>query len=227
MNHLIFCSHNGQATLPKMLASLRALDLSGDDWHITAVDNASNDDTYQILCDAAPHLPMSILQNPANGKNTGLNLALDSLSHTGSDSDLIVFTDDDIIADSAWLDTLVCAARDNPDAMIFGGTVSPVWPLPLPEWLTSLESNFDVLYAQTHALSGYCEAHHVYGPNMAVRAHLFESGLRFDPRIGPASSSTYRMGSETELVQRLEQQGHRAWFSPKAQVYHQVREHQL
>jgi hypothetical protein len=32
--------------------------------------------------------------------------------------------------------------------------------------------------------------------NMAVGAHVFKSGVRFDPRFGPDGSEVYPMGSE-------------------------------
>jgi len=66
----------------------------------------------------------------------------------------------------------------------------------------------------------------VYGPNMAIRASIFASGVRFDSSIGP-NGSNYAMGSETELVMRLSREGHRAWFVPEAVVAHLVRPEQL
>ena len=62
---------------------------------------------------------------------------------------------------------------------------------------------------------------------MALRASLVIAGARFDPRIGPTASVAYRMGSETELVQRLERSGHRAAMLQQARVHHQVRPEQM
>ena len=66
----------------------------------------------------------------------------------------------------------------------------------------------------------------IYGPNMAIRTAVFQSGMRFDPSIGPKGTS-YPMGSETELLQRLSQQAHQAWHAPSAIVEHFIRRYQL
>ncbi len=110
---------------------------------------------------------------------------------------------------------------------MFGGAIAPRWPSPPPAWLQALDGVFDALYARTHPVQGLCEAHHLYGPNMALRASLVIAGARFDPRIGPTASVAYRMGSETELVQRLERSGHRAAMLQQARVHHQVRPGQM
>jgi hypothetical protein len=62
---------------------------------------------------------------------------------------------------------------------------------------------------------------------MAVRAKVFQAGYRFDPRFGPNGTVGYPMGSETELMERLDKAGYRAWFAERACVRHQIRPSQL
>src|SRR4029434_4193807 len=66
----------------------------------------------------------------------------------------------------------------------------------------------------------------VYGPNMAVRASVFQGGYRFDETIGPKGSN-YALGSETELLKRLAQKGFQAWHCRSAVVYHMIRSFQM
>jgi len=61
---------------------------------------------------------------------------------------------------------------------------------------------------------------------MAVRTSVFGCGIRFDPSIGP-SGQNYPMGSELELILRLERKGHRAWYARDAIVEHFIRQNQL
>jgi len=61
---------------------------------------------------------------------------------------------------------------------------------------------------------------------MALRTCIFRSGTRFDPSIGPRGTS-YPMGSESELLQRLARQGHAAWHVPSAIVEHFIRAEQV
>ena len=61
-----------------------------------------------------------------------------------------------------------------------------------------------------------------WAPNVAVGAHGFKSGVRFDPRFGPDGSEGYPMGSETERMERLDAAGHRAWFAGRACERHMI-----
>ena len=63
---------------------------------------------------------------------------------------------------------------------------------------------------------------------MAVRAAVFADGTRFAEHVGPdGSKPLYAMGSETELLRRLEAAGHRGWFEAGARVRHIVRPEQM
>ena len=64
-------------------------------------------------------------------------------------------------------------------------------------------------------------------PSFAVRASLFRAGLRFDESIGPDGTADYAMGSETELLLRLQREGVRAWYVRDAVVEHVVTAAQL
>ena len=163
------------------------------------------------LCGPAAASPL--LHCPSPGKNRALNTALPAF-----EGDLIVFTDDDVLPAPDWLQRLRAAADAHPEATLFGGTVLPDWPAPLPAWLSEQVVEFSVLYAKNERASGPCRPIDIYGPNMAVRAGVFEAGTRFAEHVGPdATNPLYAMGSETELLRRLEAEGHRGWFEASAQ----------
>jgi len=61
---------------------------------------------------------------------------------------------------------------------------------------------------------------------MAIRVEVFESGIRFDTSIGPRGAN-YAMGSESELLERLGRQGHKAWHVRDAVVEHFIRDYQM
>jgi hypothetical protein len=73
---------------------------------------------------------------------------------------------------------------------------------------------------------GSIDHHFVVGPNMAVRASVFNDGFRFDPTIGPQGAN-YAMGSETEFVKRLAHHGFAAWHARDAKVEHFIRDYQM
>lgn len=219
---LIFSTYNGAQTLPVMLAALRRIERP-EGLRIVAIDNRSSDGTLALLRQASRDLPITILQCSEPGKNRSLNFAIDAIADQLNDKELVVVTDDDIVPDAQWLLELSRAAASNPQASVFGGVISPVWPQESPDWLPSLKNAYPVLFAATEARHGPCSSRDIYGPNMAVRARLFKKGVRFDPNIGPDGTSQFGMGSESELLRRLERAGHRLFFSEYAVVGHQIK----
>jgi glycosyltransferase involved in cell wall biosynthesis len=221
---VLFATHNGGAVLQRTLEAFRALQAPPGGWQLRVVDNCSTDDTPERLraLQQAGSLPLTVLHEARQGKNHALNTGLQ-----GVNEGLVVFTDDDVLPAPQWLCLLAAAADAQPGFDLFGGAIVPDWPAQPPPWLQHT-TNLGMLYAATppHA-RGPVAAGAIWGPNMAVRARALPAGDVFNTRVGPDGSAKYAMGSETELLNRLERDGHRAWFEPEAMVRHQIRPAQL
>ena len=75
---VLFSSYNGASRrLRHTLDSLVRQELPHDRWELIAVDNNSNDDTFDLLETYSDKLPITILQQRKPGKSGALNLALD------------------------------------------------------------------------------------------------------------------------------------------------------
>jgi len=217
---LIFASRNGASRrLPAMIESLRAVK-SREGLKIIAVDSASEDGTGELLRSSG--LPMTVLSVDKTGKNRALNAALDHAAARLHGEDLVVFTDDDVVVGPDWLNALSEAADRVPEADIFGGRIEPIFPHPPGDTLQTLEDQFDVLFARSVREEGACRAVDVFGPNMAVRASWFAEGTRFDVGMGPDGGRNFPMGSETELLRRLESMGAKSWYAAQAMVGHMI-----
>lgn len=203
-----------------MLESMLGLDLN-EPIEILAVDNGSSDNTRAILAGFENKLPLTVLSEERPGKNRALNKAVERAR-----GDLLVFTDDDIIADRAWLTHLRRAADNQPDFSVFGGRIEPHW-LATPPDVVLNNAPLGVTYAVTpkHQSTGPIFAGLVWGPNMAVRRQVFDAGHWFDSGVGP-SGKNYVMGSETEFTIRVAEHGFGSWFTNEAVVKHIIREYQ-
>ncbi len=222
MISILIATHNGAKTLPTVLDAYTKLDHLEDDWQIIIVDNASTDDTPEILRSYTDRLPLLPIRTERQGKNIALNIGLAEVS--GS---LVVLSDDDAVPAPDWLRQLLCVAKQQSEYDIFGGEITPVWPANLPEWIPRLV-NLGATYAITPPglASGRIEPSQIWGPNMAIRRRVFDAGYRFDENIGPAKGQ-YVMGSEVEFVCRLERNGYKAWFCNEARVGHMIRQNQI
>lgn len=219
---LVLATHNGSGTLTKTLESFTTLVSPTGGWKLIVVDNASTDNTQELLQAYTDRLPLQILQQPKPGKNAALNLAIPYL-----EGELIIFTDDDVVAEPDWLITMQDVADKNPAYDLFGGVIRPLWPSEPPQWLLE-DIPIRIVYAITadDLTDGPVHPGRIWGPNMAVRHKIFEAGHRFDEDVGPQPGQ-YRMGSETEFTTRLAGLGHRTWHTTASRVEHIVRPHQM
>lgn len=219
---LIFATRNGITTLRPMLERLSTI-ARPEGFRIVAVDNGSTDGSGDLLRSWCDRMPMQVLELAQPGKNRALNHALDFLGERLREQELVVVADDDILPDHDWLLNLSRAARAHPECSVFGGSIVPYWISEPPTWLGRLKPMYPILFATTGARHGHCSSSDIYGPNMSVRGRLFAKGLRFDPAIGPDGSRRFGMGSESELLRRLERSGYRLFFCEHAIVQHQIK----
>ncbi len=219
---VVIATYNGATTIGHTLRQFTLVIPPTGGWKIIVVDNASTDSTLEILGEFQNQLPLEIHQEIKRGKNNALNSVLDRF-----EGDLIIFTDDDVLPKSDWLMALRSAADTNPDVDLFGGRISPCWPASGDRNLATLIPSGPAfaITANRHP-TGPTSADNIWGPNMAVRASLFNLGNRFDGNVGP-SAGQYIMGSETEFLLRMAKQGHQAYWVNEAEVEHIIRDHQL
>jgi GT2 family glycosyltransferase len=114
------------------------------------------------------------------GAGQGLNAARNrGAAATGAA--LLIFTDDDVIVDDAWLPSLLAADANEPDDV--GALTGPIRPVIEDHYFRSCGreggpvSGFDLGPADTD-----CEK--AWGANLAIRRTWFETVGPFDPTIG-------------------------------------------
>ncbi|MGI8904290.1 MAG: glycosyltransferase family 2 protein [Solirubrobacteraceae bacterium] len=138
----------------------------------------------------------------------GLNAARNA-AVTAAGSDLIVFTDDDVVAPPDWLAAVLSGARGAPDRDVFGGPIRArlegggpraCGREPVP--ISTLE-----LGAEDR------DAPHVWGANMAIRARAFRLVGGFDEAISGR-------GDEEEWQRRYAARGGRIRYLAAAGLDH-------
>jgi N-acetylglucosaminyl-diphospho-decaprenol L-rhamnosyltransferase len=108
---------NGARLLPDALRSLAAQTLKP---RVTVVDNASTDETAELLARDFPEvLHLRLTENFGYGRanNEAMSRALDE------GAELIALINNDVELAPDWIEKLVAAARANPEAGLFCGTL--------------------------------------------------------------------------------------------------------
>ncbi|AUW43999.1 glycosyltransferase [Rhizobium leguminosarum] len=215
---VLFSSYNGASRrLRHTLDSLVRQELPHDRWELIAVDNNSNDGTFDLLETYSDKLPITILQQRKPGKSGALNMALDRVK-----GDLIVFTDDDVRAEPNWLKAIIDCAAAHPSYGVFGGRIVPEWEKEpkdrFIEWIP-MGSTFAIV---DDTQSGPCDPTKVWGPNTIVRRELLGTSVRYREDIGPLPGKIFAMGEDAEIIIRLAANGAKSYRCAEAVVHHWI-----
>ena len=208
--------------LTRTLSSFTKLEVKGLDWEIIVVDNADDAETKRLIQEFDGQLPLTYVVENRQGKNYALNTAIGKVR-----GELVVFTDDDVLADSQWLVKILEGAKRWPNHAVFGGRILPSFPTDAVNIdLDNRLVRSAYVIADWKRSEGEYKPSMVWGPNFAVRLGVLREGFQFNTDFGP-NSGQYVMGDETEFLYRLERAGYVPIYLPEALVHHQIREEQL
>jgi hypothetical protein len=215
---IILATHNRSQRLLQTLESVARQQLADLEVEVIVIDNGSDDDTPEVLSRMQAVLPLISLHEGRRGKNRAYNRGLSVARGT-----LLVFTDDDIVAEANWICELHAAAQRWPLKTIFAGAIAPLFDEGIPAWIRDeafayRRLAFCEFRPQQH--EGYIEQR-AFGANWAVSKSAI-AGVSFCESVGPDAGTAYIMGSETEFMQRIEKVGFQTVFVPKAYVRHVI-----
>ena len=221
---IILASYNGVSTLPRTFAALGEVTAPQGGIEIILVDNNSSDETAELMQTFARQQGAVVLSEPKQGKAHALNAGLEVAK-----GQLVVFTDDDTIADADWIVAFVTAATQNPDISVFAGQIRPEWPTPPPEWLSGLARNGRSCACTPEAVGeGPLPAWQAKGPNFMVRGDVART-LRFgvDPQ-NYGEGQRARGNEDTDFVMRAAvASGGTVHYVPSATIRHIIRPHEM
>ncbi|SMX31162.1 glycosyltransferase [Actibacterium lipolyticum] len=220
---VVICTFNGARTLPRLLEHLKSVESVGLEVEIIFVDNASTDETAQILANAHLPWPTVIKEEPRPGKSYALNTGI--AAATGS---LVVFADDDILPAPTWLRAYYEAARNLPEVIAFAGQVRPRWDAPAPKWLLHLSDKgraFGSTPVERNSRVADAKFWQFKGANMMVRSATLNEHCFDTEHLNFAANSAG--GEDTGLIKEILGTGQRGVFVPDACVQHIIRPDQI
>lgn len=176
-----------------------------------------NPELHRRLRDALPDVEVvenRRSQGLSGARNTGIDV---------TDSDVIVFLDDDAVAAPDWLSHLSGAFTHHSIAGV-GGTTLPRWDTAKPSWFPD-EFYWTIGCSFTGRQPG--EVRNLLGGNASFRREVFAVAGGFPENMGRNSADARPLGAEeTELCIRATQ-WRPAWrflFEPRAVIWHRIPE---
>ncbi len=209
------CTRNRTADLAFCLDAIMAMSLPAAE--VLVVDNApSSDDTERLVRERYPGV--RYVREPRPGLDWARNRAI-----AEARSEILAFTDDDVIVDPAWARAIAELFADAPDVHVVTGLVAPY------ELESGAQQDFESYggfgrgFGRTWHVAG---GHHGAGrfgtgANMAFRRALFDTIGGFDPALDVGTAADG--GGDLEMYFRVLQEGYLLVFEPRALVRHRHR----
>ena len=217
---IIICTYNRERYLPGAMTSLVEQDFAKDRFETIVVNNNSADNTEKVCKEFIAAHPDHLLyyyneteQGSSPSRNKGARHAKGSL---------LIFMDDDAIAEKDYLKNAWNFHLGNPDIHGFGGRIIARYIPSKPKWMShyvsALVGNFD--YAPT--VIEFQPNKYPLESNMAVTKQAFDEIGGFNVALAGVKG-TLRIGGEgKDLYFRLKEKGHKVFYVPDMVVHHVV-----
>lgn len=128
---------------------------------------------------------------------------------------MLVFTDDDVLVEPTWFQTIVTALINAGHEGVVTGQVRPAEPILPGSFVPSTITD-----AAPKIHTGRIYADVLYPPNMAMYSSTLEQLGLFDERLG--AGTPFLNAEDNDLGFRLLETGHHISYTPTAIVYHRA-----
>ncbi len=190
--------------------------------NIIIVDNNSTDSTPEVIksfqkSKFAKSNSVVAMRETRQGHTFSRNRAVEA-----ADSDLMIWTDDDVEVQNDWVTRYVDAANQNPEVTFWGGEIIPRFEGQTPKWILE---NWDALKGcfAARTFDGDLEldlSRLPYGANFAIRTKA-QKEFHFDESLGRRGDQV--LGEdELDLFRRLLSAGKRGQWVPGAGLEHVI-----
>jgi len=216
---IVVLNYNGAGVLPKLLGSLSTIDYPN--LRILIVDNASTDDSLEVLESLSALLNFELIVNPTNlffseGNNIGIRKALQD------GAEFVFLLNNDTIVPRRLITSLVDFMTKHPKAGITGPLIHFEYP-PHTIWSAGgkvstwfgLVRHRGIRQKDKGQFNRPLKVDYVSGAAMMVRRDVFEKvGL-----LDPAFTMYYE---DTDFCFRARKAGFECWYVPTDPLIHLV-----
>lgn len=210
---VVIATYNRPQLLGQALRTVLAQDYPKELYEVLVVDNNSPPLTRSVVesfagCKPSPRWIPEPKQGVSNARNTGIREAK---------GEIIVFADDDILAEPNWLRKLVEPFLQERRVGGVGGAVIPTFPEGCPSWWRYTHP----LKLSESAISlAPEEERRLMSANLAVLRAALDTVGGFCTELGRCGTSLAD-GEDQDLLVRVRAAGYEIWFSGEAIVQHQ------
>lgn len=220
----IVIATRNRATLLRRLLDRITEQKNSPQFEVIIANNGSTDNTSKVIHNFKRLLDIKEVPVSQPGKSRAINAALELVT-----SELIVFTDDDVLPSTDWLERIYAASCMYPECDIFGGRIDVDLTI-IPSWIQKSYNLMGVL-TSAHNLGDsdtfYAYGKYPYGPNMAIRRRLLHSlKSPYPVQLGPGTD--FPVGDEAAFFLQFSPPNAKdRIYVATAKVFHEAEQQQL
>lgn len=216
---VVVCTYNRAKFVVDALNSLVAQDFDKDKFEVVLINNNSPDNTAE-LCENYGNEHHDLRYRYYVEYESGVSPARNR-GVAEARADIIVFIDDDGVAEPNLLSVVYDFFQKTPDAAATGGRVFPNFESKRPRWmshfLVPLTSSLDM----GSKVKVFKRRYFPMGANMAFRASIFREYGNFHTGLG-RKKLNLAGAEEKDLFYRIMNAGKKVYYIPQAVVHHYV-----
>lgn len=210
---VVICTYNRDGYILAALDSLKKQDASRDVFEIIVVNNNSTDKTEEkckFFEQSNPELNFTYTIEANQGLSFARNKGIEV-----SKAPLIVFIDDDAIAEKDFVGNLLQNFEENSDYEAVGGKVLPIYPDGKePKWMSKYVQRLVSKVDDGEKKREFRDKYPV-GCNMAFRKTVFDEVGGFNTDLTLRSDDKY-------IFMKLKKAGKRTFYAPDVIVHHNI-----
>ena len=219
---VIICCYNSAARLPETLKHLaRQVIPSSMAWEVIVVNNASTDDTTEIVRklwqEAGNPAELRIVDEWKPGLSHAREAGVSNARY-----ELVIFVDDDNWLAADYLKIVSELFSRIPQIGVLGGEITAAFEEPPPNWFFRMQSAFAVepQGKESGDITDY--KLHLAGAGMAIRKSAYEQLERrkFQFVLSDRRQKELTSGGDTELCMALVLLGYRVWYDSRLRLVH-------
>jgi glycosyltransferase involved in cell wall biosynthesis len=218
---LIICTFNGakllRASIPHIL---RQQVPEGIAWEVLFIDNASTDNTAQvILSQWDSEIPMKVIREDEKGL---IYARLRGIAEAGYG--YISFIDDDNWIAPDWIREVYDFFEAHPGAGMVGSRNEAVFETSPPEWFREIQGNFAIGSQGLRTEDVTEERGYIWGAGMSLRKSAFERirEAGFKPVLVGRKGRSLLAGEDTEICFAFRLAGWQIWYNDSMQLQHYI-----
>ncbi|CAM3556469.1 glycosyltransferase [Marinicrinis lubricantis] len=214
---IAICTHNRADELEEAIRSALDQDYNRNDFEVLVIDNRSTDATPMIV---------SRLEKETSGKlryiyeeKLGLSAARNRAIKE-SKGEFILFLDDDAIACSNWIKSILSVFETDSQIGCVGGKIEPIWQGGEPTWISDQHKSLYSILDYSDQITEMPHPKIPFGANVAFRKNIFREMTPFREDLGRVGTNLLS-NEESELISRIRKQ-YKVFYTPHGFVKHKI-----